>query len=104
MKRNALPFITAFVTGIFFDAFSIHPLGGTSMFLLGFVFLIMLYQRKYEIYSYQFVMIISFMGIVLHVWIFAYPEKISLSLAGVVLSGVLFAIVKSPQPPLSRGR
>src|SRR5579859_116016 len=68
--RNLYLFIAAFFVGILLDAFALRELGETSIFFLLLIFLILLYQRKYEINSYPFVLIASFVGSLLYLLLF----------------------------------
>ena len=46
LMRDQRIFFIAFITGIFLDAFSLRPLGETSIFFLFVVFLIFLYPNN----------------------------------------------------------
>ena len=52
-------FVLAFVTGIFFDILALRILGYTSMFYISALFLVSLYERKFEISTIYFVFIMS---------------------------------------------
>src|SRR6185437_10641020 len=60
--RNSFMLFIAFITGFILDAFALRPLGGTSIFFLSVIFLILLYQRKYELNSYPFILISAFVS------------------------------------------
>ncbi len=62
IRRDAQAFVAAFITGIFLDVFAVRLVWQSSLFLVVSVFLILLYQRKYEIYSYPFVGVAGFLG------------------------------------------
>src|SRR5258708_2181014 len=72
LQRDPLIFIYTFLAGIFLDAFALRVLGMTSIYLLIVVFLIFLYQRKYEINTYPFVLIASFLGSLVYLLLFGY--------------------------------
>lgn len=55
-------FMLAFVSGIVLDILLVYPVGWTSIFLLSFLFLVSLYERKFEIRSYHFVFLSLFLG------------------------------------------
>lgn len=74
IMRNLFLFVLAFFSGIFLDAFALRPIGETSIFLLLIVFLMLLYQRKYEINTYSFVFIASFIGALLYLFLFGYAN------------------------------
>jgi len=88
--RNLFLFFLAFFAGILLDAFALRPLGETSMFLLICVFLMLLYQRKYEINSYPFVLLASFFGSLIYLFLFGYLNAWGLACASVVIALLLF--------------
>src|ERR1035437_2356663 len=55
-------FILAFVFGLIFDLLAFKTLGVTSAFLTAFLFLVLLYQSKFEITTGYFVTIAAFLG------------------------------------------
>ncbi|HZQ29914.1 MAG TPA: hypothetical protein VFA93_02455 [Patescibacteria group bacterium] len=60
--KNAWVILLAFFLGILLDSFSLRTLGGTSLFLLGFLFAVSLYERKFEIENFSFILVASFLG------------------------------------------
>lgn len=92
--RDSFIFLPAFLAGIFLDAFALRSIGETSMFLLLLVFLILLYQRKYEIDSYPFVLLASFVGSFLFLTIFGYSSAILEACASAVIAVLLFMILR----------
>ena len=62
MKRHEWIFLVAFSAGIILDLLTFRSIGITSLFFVSFLFLILLYQRKYETATMQFVIIASFLG------------------------------------------
>ena len=104
LQRNALIFFFAFVSGIFLDVFALRPLGETSIFLLTVTLLIILYQRKYEINSYPFVIIASFLGSFAFLFIFGYSDAflqagLCALIAIVLFAGVRLVTVKGKDQP-----
>ena len=92
--RNLFLFFLAFVSGIFLDAFALRPIGQSSIYLLLCVFLMLLYQRKYEINSYPFVLLASFVGSLLYLLIFGYVNFIGLACLSTVIAVLLFMIYR----------
>lgn len=92
--RNLFLFILAFLAGIFLDAFVLRPIGEASIFLLFIVFLILLYQRKYEINSYPFVMIASFFGSLVFLLLFGYGHAIEQAIISAIIAVFLFIIFR----------
>jgi cell shape-determining protein MreD len=64
--QNELIFLAAFVSGIFLDILLVQPIGETSIFFILFLFLIFLYQRKFEIASYYFIFLSLFLGTIVY--------------------------------------
>jgi len=48
-KREGIVFLIAFLAGLLLDILRVNMVGESSLFFVVFVFLILLYQRKYEI-------------------------------------------------------
>jgi len=92
--RDSSIFLLAFLAGILLDAFALRSLGGTSIFLLFMVFLILLYQRKYEINTYPFVLIASFVGSFLYLRIFGYNEALLFAFVSTVVAVLLFMVIR----------
>jgi hypothetical protein len=99
--RSLFLFLLAFVSGIFLDAFALRPIGETSIFLLLCVFLILLYQRKYEINSYPFVLFASFVGSLIYLFMFGYVHAFTLAIASIVISFLLFMVYRLQSKNLS---
>jgi cell shape-determining protein MreD len=74
-KKNWL-FVIAFFFGLLFDLLSFKTLGVTSAFLVLFLFLVLLYQSKFEIATGYFVVIASFFGSLLFLYIADYAHLI----------------------------
>lgn len=94
VTRDTIVFVAAFVAGILLDVFALRTVGITSLFLLSFVLLILLYQRKYEIYSYQFVMVAAFMGGLAFLLLFGYPQAIINAVVGAIVAACFFALIR----------
>lgn len=62
LNRSGKVFLSAFLVGLTLDIFTIRPLGATSIYFLLFFAVLLLYQSKYEIRTYFFVMVSSFIG------------------------------------------
>ncbi len=94
IRRDTAVFIAAFVAGIFLDIFALRQVGGASIFFITFVFLILLYQRKYEIYSYPFVLVGTFLGAALFLSIFNYANVLPQAGISVIAAFFLFACMR----------
>lgn len=94
IRSDAYAFVAAFVAGVFLDVFALRQVGISSIFLLFFVFLILLYQRKYEIYSYPFVGTASFIGAVVFLSVFGYDTVLAQALLSTIFGLLLFAFIR----------
>lgn len=94
VRPDSYAFAAAFVAGIFLDVFALRQVGITSIFLLFFVFLILLYQRKYEIHSYPFVLAASFIGSLVFLSVFGYANVLGHAALSVIAAFFLFACIK----------
>lgn len=94
LMRDQLIFFIAFFAGMLLDAFLLRPIGETSIFFLLVVFLIFLYQRKYEINSYPFVFIASFCGSFLSLLVFGYANAFVDASASSLIALLLFVCIR----------
>jgi cell shape-determining protein MreD len=62
LSKDLVVFPIAFFFGIFLDIFAFQTLGITSAFFITFLFLVLLYQRKFEIATNYFIFSSSFIG------------------------------------------
>lgn len=88
--RSTEVFAIAFGAGILLDLMLLRTLGATAIFFLIFTVLILLYQKKYEIKSYPFVLFASFIGSYLYLHILNGSGGLVMSAAVSVLAVILF--------------
>lgn len=62
LKREAWIFTLAFFAGLMLDVVYVRQFGQTSLFFLASLFLVFLYERKYEIKTKEFVFLFSFLA------------------------------------------
>lgn len=91
--RSFTIFTLAFFSGLLIDLFALRPLGQTSLFFTMFFLLIFLYERKYEIATFPFVLFSSFFGVFLYVKLFGYEYAFLQAVFGMLLAGLLFKAV-----------
>jgi hypothetical protein len=96
--RSSVLFLVAFLAGILLDVFALRSVGETSMFLLGAIFLLFLYQRKYEINSYPFVLLASFIGSLLYLFFFGYPYAFLQAILCTIFAAIVFTFIKMAIP------
>src|ERR1035437_272195 len=84
-------FAAAFVFGLLFDILSFKTIGSSSAFLVLFLFLVLLYQSKFEITTGYFVAIASFFGSFLFLFLQGYTHAIILqSILSAIIGLILF--------------
>lgn len=94
LNRSSKVFLSAFATGIVLDIFKARVVGQTSMYFLVIFVLLLLYQRKYEIRSYMFVVLSSFIGSYIYLLLIAQSASFSRSAICSILATIIFAIGK----------
>lgn len=94
VKKSTLLFFLAFISGLFLDIFTLHPLGMTSIYSLCFLFLVLLYERKYEITSYPFIIVASFVGSLGYLVLFGYKDVLLQAGISILVALVLFFAFK----------
>ena len=88
-KGNASVFMGAFFAGIVLDIFSLRTPGITSLFLLVFLGIVMLYERKFEIQTFPFVLSASFIGSFIYLLAFGYSQILTQGAFAAFVSGML---------------
>ena len=81
-------FILAFIVGILFDILALRPIGFSSIFYISSLFLISLYERKFETTTIYFVFIMSVILSAIYIVLFS-----RFSILESIFSGVLGALV-----------
>ena len=81
-------FVLAFVTGIFFDILALRILGYTSMFYISALFLVSLYERKFEISTIYLVFIMSVILSAVYLVLFG-----GFSIFESIFSGIVGAVI-----------
>ncbi len=94
LRRRLWVFALAFFGGLIVDMLRVAAIGETSIFLVVWLFLILLYERKYEISTIQFVLASSFFGSLLYLWIFGYKDVLMQAIGAAVVGVVLFGILR----------
>lgn len=90
-KRSRIVFYSAFFAGLLLDVFTLQPLGYSTAFFLIFLYLILLYEKKYEINSYPFVIVSVFLASILFGFTFGSPNIFIDALESIVIAVVLYS-------------
>ena len=95
LSKKSWVFFLALGLGLFLDLTTIRPLGYSSLILTIFVFLIWLYERKFETQTTTFVFISSFLGSLVYLKIFGFQQIFLQSLVSAVVGVFLFKFLIS---------
>ena len=93
LVRKEWIFAIAFIAGVFLDALSFRVLGQTSLYFILYIFLVFLYERKFEISTKYFIIIASFLGSFGFLIIFSYENAILQSLMSSIIGVLIFSIL-----------
>src|SRR5438046_2772111 len=74
IDKKPVVFLIAFLLGLILDSITFHPAGASSLFFICFLFLIFLYQRKFEIRTMPFLFFSSLIGSIIYLELFGYRE------------------------------
>lgn len=94
MFKKPWVFFAAFIFGLFLDLSLLAPLGQTGLVLTIFVFLIRLYERKFETQTLTFVFFATFLGCFVYLKIFDYQQILLQSLISSLLAILLFNLIQ----------
>jgi len=86
-------FVIAFIAGVLLDALFFRALGQSSLYFILYIFLVFLYERKFEISTKYFIFIASFLGSFGFLIIFSYNNLILQSLMSSIIGVLIFSIL-----------
>ena len=69
-------FPMAFLAGLVLDVLLLNPLGGTSIFLVILLFVVLLYDKKFDIQTFPFVFLASFIGSLIYFIVIGHTSNI----------------------------
>lgn len=85
-------FLIAFISGMLLDIFLVRAIGLTSIFYICVLLLISLYERKYEVKSPFFVLLITGLVCALYLFIFSRHTVVLQTIISMLLSGGIFSL------------
>lgn len=94
IRKDRLPFIIGFVLALFLDVLLVRQIGTTGLFFITVLFLLMLYQRKFEIATYYFVTIAAFIVTLFYALLFQIGNPLFHATVSAILAILFFAILK----------
>lgn len=86
-------FLFALISGIILDAMMVRTIGSSSLFFCTFLFLVFLYQRKFEITSVYFVLVATGAGTFIYGSLFGMPHIWSYVIASCLFAMLLCAVL-----------
>lgn len=99
LKRESWIFAVAFFAGMLLDILTIRPIGQTSIFFILFVFLVFLYERKYEIASTPFIICITIIGSACYSILFHIGDTVTYVLLSVCITLIFWVIATRISQP-----
>jgi cell shape-determining protein MreD len=90
--QDSRAFFLAFLSGVILDSSSVQTIGLSSLYLVGFVFLLSLYEKKFEIQTLPFVALSSFLGAVGYLWITDGSYMVWPGIVSAICTAILFYI------------
>jgi hypothetical protein len=91
--RKSWVFFLALGLGLFLDLIMMRILGYSSLILTILVFLVFLYERKFEIQTAAFVFISTFLGSLLYLKIFDFQQIFLQSLINALFTVIFFKLI-----------
>jgi len=91
--KKSWVFPAAFFSGIIIDILSLRYLGSTSLFFVTFLFVIHLYERKFETSNIFFAFFACFVGSLLYLTIFGIRQVLVQSLVAAVVGSLIFYLI-----------
>ena len=92
--RNYTVFILAFIFGIILDIFTFKTVGISSLFFISVIFLILIYEKKFEINTSYFVILASFLSSFFFLLFLGNSNIIAGSLVSVLIGVLIFQSLK----------
>ena len=92
--RQSLLFAIAFSMGLLIDIFLLRTIGMSSMFFVVAIFIVFLYERKFETQTFPFVVFSSFLGSIIYMVVFGYGFLLSQGFLTALIAAGVFALVK----------
>lgn len=91
--QTEIVFLTAFFVGLLLDMLTFRILGLTSLFLVSFLFVLSLYERKFEINTIPFVLLTAFGGVSSFMLFFGHDHALTASFVGTLIAVVGFVVL-----------
>lgn len=93
-ERKSWIFVAAFVSGLFLDIVLVRDVGQSSLFFVIFLFILSLYERKFEIASGYFILFSSFLGSLAFLWLLGESSIFQQAIFSTIFTVILFTIFR----------
>ncbi len=93
ITKKTWVFPAAFLAGAVLDILLLNPLGKTSLFLVIFLFIILLYDKKFDIQTFPFIFLASFMGSFVYFIAFQISNVFAQALISTAIAALSFWIL-----------
>jgi cell shape-determining protein MreD len=93
LEKKSWVFAAAFFAGLALDILSLRFLGSTSLFFVSLLFIINLYERKFETFNVFFILFSSFVASFLYLNIFAIRLVMSQAILSALISCLAFYLL-----------
>lgn len=90
VKKESWVVGAAFFSGFLLDIITLGHLGKSSVFLIIFLFIVMLYERKFEIQTVTFVFFASFFGSLAYFFVLGQSVVVFQAISSALLESVFF--------------
>lgn len=94
LHKKTRYFYAAFAAGLVLDSLAVRVLGSTSAFFVIWLYLVILYDRKYEIRTGVFVFLSLFFGSIIFMYIFKYNYIFLNAFIGSVMGLALYLVMR----------
>lgn len=94
LLKDSVVFLLAFIFGILLDILAFKMVGVSSMFLTFLVFLILMYERKFEIQTPSFIIFSTFISSFIFLLIFQRGNVIFQSIISTLIGFILFEALR----------
>lgn len=101
-KRESWVFVASFFIGIVLDIMQVRPFGHTGLFFIIALFIIFLYERKYETATREFVFFFTLLAGGVYLWIFNGSFSALPALVNSLVAVGLFLLVSSARRSIGR--
>lgn len=94
LLKDSVVFLLAFIFGILLDILAFKMVGVSSMFLTFLVFLILMYERKFEIQTPSFIIFSTFISSFIFLLIFQRGNVFFQSIISTLIGFILFEALR----------